>query len=369
MDKIEFKIITQKYYHYDLDCELVDIIVNGKNFLQTVCKFEKSLGHQDGGGYRPIIPQYLYTDLIDGYKDDSIFIYDCGCGSSGCNPFCVFVDVGDKTVTWYDFMTSKEYFDDLCKENNFAMFKARMKNFGGLPPLVFDKKQYFDAVGVLRDWIFNEDFNITYGGIDCGYLQLNFKTPQINETFIFDELLSDPIPQLVKLFNYIQDCIEFDRNYDDDKRGIDISIGYNCEIELGETYDDRITAIKIVAEHRDWRNLIKFESSNKKISIQQSYLCIEWAEMFKKLFSDLLNDKYFPYSYPCFWYICEDTDNEQFDELESKAEKLHPDWCYGDILNLIVSEGKFSLSDKNKIFLEDYKKMLTDYVVPEGWVR
>ena len=357
MDTIEFKIVNQKYGYKNENYDLVEIFINGKNFLDTVKEFDKS--------YSPIIPEYLYTDLIDGYKDYPSFIYDCGCGCSGCDPFCVFVDVGEKTVTWYDFMTSAEYFDDVCKENNFAMLKERLKTKGGLSPLVFDKKQYFDAVGVLRDWIFDKNFSINYAGIECGYLELNFKSPQENKNFIFDELLSDPIPQLVELFNYIQKCIEFDRNYDYDKRGINISTGYKCEIELGDTYDDRITAIKISAEHCDWRNILNFEIPDKNFSFRQTYLCVEWAEMFKKLFSDLLNDKYFPYSYPCFWYICEDTDDKIFDDFEEKIEKLYPDCNTGDVINYGVAEGKFSLSQENKIFLEKYKKMLTDYIIPE----
>ena len=89
--------------------------------------------------------------------------------------------------------------------------------------------------------------------------------------------------------------------------------------------------------------------------------------MFKKLFSDLLYDKYFPYSYPCFWYICEDTDDAIFDSVEEELEKLHPDWNMGDILNFAVANWKFSLSDRNKNFFEKYKKMLSEYIIPDRW--
>jgi len=294
MDKIEFRE-TKVKYESDVDkSNAVNIFINGKNFLETVKDFDKI--------YYPIIPEYLYPDLIERYKYYPIFIYDCGCGCSGCGPFSVFIDVGEKVVTWYDFMTEEEYFDDVYKDNNFAMLKERLKNGGGLPPLVFDKKQYFDAVGFLRDWIFDEEFNIKYGGIDCGYLEIDFISPKMKEKFIFDELLSDPIPQLVELFNYVQKCIEFDKNFGCQKRGS--SIGYKFEINLPETYDDRITTMKISAEHYDLRNILNFEIPDKNFSFRQTYLCVEWAEMFKKLFSDLLNDKYFPYSYPCFYYIC-----------------------------------------------------------------
>ena len=153
MDTIEFRIVTKEHGYEKLECDVVDIFINGKNFLDTVKNFEKSIGYKDEDHYCQITPDYLYFDLTANYKDDFIFIYDCICGCDGCDPFCVFVDVGEKIVTWYDFMTSDEYFDDVCSDNNFAKLKNRLKTKGGLSPLVFDKKQYFEAVNVLRDWM------------------------------------------------------------------------------------------------------------------------------------------------------------------------------------------------------------------------
>ncbi|MBQ7706029.1 MAG: hypothetical protein IJT73_11515 [Selenomonadaceae bacterium] len=354
MDRIEFRFTKVEYAADGYKTDAVNIFVNGKNFLDTVKKFD--------GDYVQIIPEYLYPDLIDGYKDNFIFIYDCGCGCSGCYPFCVFIDVGEKVVTWYDFMTAKEYFDDLCKENNFAMLKERLKKKGGLPPLVFDKKQYFVAVGVLRDWIFSKNFSIDYADIDCGYLTLNFRNAQNSESFIFDELLSDPMPQFVKLFNYIQKCIDFDKKCND--RGK--SIGYSCEIELGDTYDDRITALKISAVHYDLRNILTVEIPNKNFSFRQEYLCVEWLELFKKLFAALLNDKTFPYAYPCFWDIGEDAGDDIYTAVTDELEKIHPDWSNGEIVKYAVETGKLPLSQRNKIFIEKYRKMLTDYTIPEN---
>ena len=351
MDKIEFKFTKVKYGANGFKSTAVNIFINGKNFLDTVKKFDSL--------YYPIIPEYLYPDLIDGYKDDFIFIYDCGCGCSGCAPFCVFIDVGEKVVTWYDFMTEREYFNDVCNNNNFKMLRERLKNKGGLPPLVFDKQQYFEAVNVLRDWIFNKNFSIDYAGIDCGYLELIFRNPQNSESFIFDELLSDPMPQFVKLVNYIQSCIAFDKKYGEHGK----SIGYKCEIELGDTHDDRIKVVKISAEHYDFKNILTIEILNKNFSFRQSYLCVEWLEMFKKLFAALLNDKTFAYSYPCYWNIGEDT----FSEVTDKIENANPDWTAGEVLKYAVETGKLLLSERNKIFIEKYKKMLTSYVIPENF--
>ena len=363
MDTIEFKIVTKEYYHYNLECDLVDIFVNGKNLLDTVRDFEISIGHEDGGDYCQVMPERLYIDLIDSYKEDSIFIYDCICACDGCNPFCVYIDVGEKVVTWYDFMTSEEYFDDLCKENNFAMFKERIKNKSGLPPLVFDKKQYFNAICVLRDWVLDNNFSINYAGIECGYLELIFKTPTESYKFVFDELLSDPIPQLVELFNYIQRCIKFDNEHRE--RGI--SIGYEFETNLLDTYDDRKIALKISVKHYDLRNILNFEIPDKKISFTHTHLCVEWLEMFKKLFSNLLNDKDFPYSYPCFWYLGEDQGDGIYDTITDEIEAAHPNWTNGEILNYAVKEGKLELSQRHKIYLNHYKRMLTEYKIPKKW--
>ena len=152
MDIIEFKFDTYQYGPDDFESDVVDIFINGKDFMQTIRNFFNE-------SYTSIRVMDMYDNLTKYYKDESeygedqfVFIYDCGCGCDGCDPFCVYIDVGEKVVTWYDFMTSEEYFDDVCKDNHFSMFKERMRTKGGLPPLVFDKKQYFKEVDALKKW-------------------------------------------------------------------------------------------------------------------------------------------------------------------------------------------------------------------------
>ena len=353
MDTIEFKFTKFKYGADGFKSDVVDIFVNGKNFLQTVQAF-------DDTSYCPVRPYDLYLDLIKYYKEDFVFIYDCICGCDGCHPFCVWIDVGEKVVTWYDFMTSDEYFDDVCQENNFAKLKKRIKTVGGLPPLVFDKKQYFDAVGTLRDWLLNKAFNITYGGINCGDISLIFKDLEKSYDMGFDEMTCDPLPALVEFYNYVQKCIAFDKKFE---HKIGVSIGYNFET-IVEDYEPEL---KISAEHRQYQITATFELRNNHVTFRQTYKCFLWAELLKKLFSDLVNDKYFPYSYPCFWYLCKDVGDEVFYKFDDEVDKLYPDWNEGDKLNYGVEQGILSLSARNKIFAEKYKKMLTDYVVPEKW--
>ena len=44
MDTIEFRIVTKEHGYEKLECDVVDIFINGKNFLDTVKNFEKSSG-------------------------------------------------------------------------------------------------------------------------------------------------------------------------------------------------------------------------------------------------------------------------------------------------------------------------------------
>jgi len=62
MDTIEFRFTKVKYSADNFKSTAVNIFINGKNFLDTVKNFDSL--------YYPIIPEYLYPDLIDGYKDD-----------------------------------------------------------------------------------------------------------------------------------------------------------------------------------------------------------------------------------------------------------------------------------------------------------
>ena len=92
----------------------------------------------------------------------------------------------------------------------------------------------------------------------------------------------------------------------------------------------------------------------------------ELADMFKRIFDALLIDKYFPYSYPCFGVIDESEDFEF--AVTDAIEAEHPDWSIGDVLNYAVENGLLKLEPRYEEFLATYRRMLTDYVVPEGWL-
>ena len=86
--------------------------------------------------------------------------------------------------------------------------------------------------------------------------------------------------------------------------------------------------------------------------------------MLKKIFDALLNDKYFPYSYPCFGSIHEE--DNLYDELVEEAKK-HSDWSFGNVLNYAAETGQLKLAPRYEKYLAHYKKMLTEYVIPDKW--
>lgn len=89
-------------------------------------------------------------------------------------------------------------------------------------------------------------------------------------------------------------------------------------------------------------------------------------EMFKKIFDALLNDKYFPYSYPCFFYLCL-ADDDSGGNVTDAIEDAHPDWTTGDAVNYAVETGQLKLAPRYEKYLKLYKKMLTDYIIPDKW--
>ncbi len=186
---------------------------------------------------------------------------------------------------------------------------------------------------------------IEYESIDCGYVGINFIKDGKNFNLGFDELLSDPFPQFVNLFVHVQ------HNED-------------CEEKFGDTHDGRITVLKISVRPDAEKVILNAEFVNEKILLEEIYRREELAAMLKKIFDDLLNDKYFPYSYPCFCYLSEsDLSNDVLDAIE----EAHLDWETGDVWNYAVESGQLKLASCYEKYLENYKKMLTDFVIPDKW--
>ena len=174
-----------------------------------------------------------------------------------------------------------------------------------------------------------DKLSIEYDGIDCGFVDFNLIIGGKIYKFTFDELLSDPFPQFMNLFVHVE------RNEP-------------CTEEFGDTYDDRIKVLRISVLPDAENVFLTAEIINKGIFLTETYQREDFSAMFKKIFADLLNDKYFPYSYPCFWYLGE---GDTSDTILSAIEDEHPDWTTGDVWNYAAETGKVKLLPRHEKYL------------------
>ncbi|MBR4152897.1 MAG: hypothetical protein IKT98_08050 [Selenomonadaceae bacterium] len=189
---------------------------------------------------------------------------------------------------------------------------------------------------------------IEYGGVECGFVILRIKEGFSIHEFIFDEIMSDPFPELVNLYVHVQRGENYSENFFD-------------------TYDENITVLKISARVQKERVLVTVELVKKKIILKEVFQRKEFLAMVKKIFTGLLSDKYFPYSYPCFLYITETHGTEFSEAIMDSIANSRSDWTTGDVLNYAFESGRLKLEPRYVKYLEQYKRMLTDFVIPEDW--
>ena len=309
MNTIEFRLSAFHYERRAAPLAVANIFIDGKNVLDTLYEFERRKG-LPFIEHAPLAVAELHENLSERYKPEPAEI---------CSQMFVKVEVGAEIVTW--------------------------KNFG---EFVFDKAQYFREVEKLQRWRFNDKLIFEYDGIECGFVSFNFMTGGKVYNFIFDELLSDPFTQLVNLFVHVER-------------------GEFCAEEFDDTYDDSVKVLKISVHPNADEVCLTVEIIKKKILLTENYRREELAAMFKKIFDALLNDKYFPYSYPCFWYLGED-DEDAFDKIISDIEAEHPYWTDGDVWNYAAETKGVKLAPRHEKYLALYRKMLTDYIIPDKWL-
>lgn len=332
MDKIEFRLTYFSYAGHEYSDSAINIFINSKNLLPRIHEFEKSVGCN--GGHAPMYLDILHSSLAEDYKTEVLVpIYCCGCGDIDCSAIYISVEVDDETVTWKNFILPDENLrDEFIYERRFGEF-------------VFDKAQYFREVEKLKLWRDNDSLTVEYGGVECGDIKLVVNKAQTFE-FYFDELLDDPLPDLVKFFNAVR--------------------GGEDHFETKLVWHNESDVLKLSLEPWfDEKVRFYVELVHKKLVFCQWLRREELADMFKKIFNDLLNDKYFPYSYPCFWYLGEEADPNG--EVIDAIEEAHPDWETGDVWNYAVATGQLKLTPRHEKYLEHYKRMLSDYIIPDKW--
>lgn len=333
MDTIEFRLTYRSYANHDYSDSAVKIFINGEDLLPRIHEFEKNVGCK--GRHAPLYVSTLYESLNEDYKIDSVPIYGCGCGDIDCSAIYITVEVGEKTVTWKNFILPDE---NLREEIIYP------RRFG---ELVFGKEQYFREVEKLKLWSEDDSLSVEYGGIEGGEVKIVVKKNVQTFEFYFDETLDDPLPDFVKFFNAVRGGEEY---FSVDIMREDGHVAFKLSIKRWLDGQVRFY-VELVGEELIFCEYLQRE---------------KLAAMFKKIFDALLNDKYFPYSYPCFWYLGI-SDEKYFDNVTDKIEEEHPDWTIGDVFNYAVAEKKCKLAPPYEKYLEHYKKMLTDYVIPDKW--
>ena len=277
MDKIEIILGTYKPEFSSSYC-VADIFVDSKNLMPVLEAYEES------GGHAPITPLELRESLLKKYLTKQVPIYGCGCGVCECYPIYIIVEVGENFVKWKNFNSPAP---------------TANKKFG---ELIFDKKQYFAELRKL-DIFCSNDSILKYGGIECGVIKLILNADGKNFGFLFDEILNDPLPQLVQLYNAVKN-------------------NEGCEIILEDEVPDNPPLLKISAQKFSTEKFkLSIEIIKNKLCVCEDFLREELLATLEKIFINLLNDKYFPYSYPCFSYCY---DNKNCEAVTTKLEEEHP---------------------------------------------
>ena len=206
----------------------------------------------------------------------------------------------------------------------------------------------------------SDSLKIEYGGIICGFIKLHFKKKNYFCEITFDQLVNDPIPQLVNFFLQVRN-------------------GEDCEEHFSDEWF-RVPQLSMAAHQNGGTiffvlKIYKYEHiTETDVIFEEIYFRDEFETMLKKIFDDLLHDEKFPYIYPMYHRY----DDKQMDEVYELACQMA-----NNIPNLTDEErndkedkfllqmmryGKIKPDDCDAVFIEKYKKMLANYIVPENWL-
>ncbi len=293
MDTIKFKLHYGTYGGENGELTIVaEIFVNGQDFWGDAQRFSR-------GDYEAISARHLYSKLkeIDKDYDYQIFIYDCNCGNEGCDPFGVCIDAGERIVTWYDFMSPAQFhgydrYDDDDEKPK-------------LPPLVFDKKQYFAEVENIPKDILENKLRLQNIRFFDNNIELIARAFQRQFIFFFDKNLNNPLPQLVQVYNSAQ-------NRD------------SCEITLTDGAAKGALFLKISAYKTAKGYMyvpIKISKDNQDYFFLEYYEREEFLAMLEKIFSNFFNCEYFSYVAPCLFYDFYSFYNKNSEFVTDKLKK------------------------------------------------
>ena len=193
-----------------------------------------------------------------------------------------------------------------------------------------------------------------YTGIEYGYISFDAIQEDKKVDFIFNDLDEDPLPQFINFMNHVKT----DKNY----QQIVINI-----------LEEKILRLSI--KDRD-DNKVEFEIYEFKhgITLKEIVNREYVVKIFEKISSDLLNDEAFPYMYPCYCRLDDDSFEIASDEIDKILEKnfeLNYEGQYEKEKELLVKymrEGRIKMETGGENVFKKYKIMLTEYKIPEGWL-
>jgi hypothetical protein len=121
-------------------------VVDGTPLPEMIAAFERDQHFEPAGGYGGLIPEWFEYGPLDRYflgnfekagyfaRMGRVYLLGCQCGEVGCWPLTARIRTGDESVTW-DF---------------FQQPHRKERDYAGFGSLVFDAKQYVEALAALR---------------------------------------------------------------------------------------------------------------------------------------------------------------------------------------------------------------------------
>mgnify|MGYP000993394877 FL=1 len=329
MDTISFRYTRWEYGADTYPLPAVEIFINGADFMEEIHEAEHIVCGEERG-HAPLTPEELYDSLTEDYKEDNALIYGCTCGVAECDPVYVQIAVDGETVIWRDF-TSR-----CCNPENPLPLRA----------FVFDRAAYFAATKRLRLWMSRDPLLFSYGGIAYGYLTLTIEKAGKTVDLVFDECLSDPMPDLVHFMNCTAE-------------------GTDIEIAAGNDYGDSPLTLVATGMYRDTVLLeLRFSENDIVASILRRD---EVVAMLRGIADALRTDACFPYMYPS----CDDIDDDAFDRVLEVVEAQGKDLSEEEE-TILLAQGLCGedtpLTAEGVTYLTKYLTMLDTYIVPAGWV-
>lgn len=194
-----------------------------------------------------------------------------------------------------------------------------------------------------------------------GYLTIKaFQPPTTQLDIDLDEDYGDGVPGMVQMYNALKRRQPYDFYYMfGDQERISFEI---CDFTRQEEEEFVFLAITVSIESDVPMGLLHTTEISGEIPV--TYLLYEFETFFKAL----LHHPDFPFQFPCLFYM----DGKQCDEADAECERITKDLNltdeeYIELEKKCIREHVTQFDASGEKLLKEYKEMLTEYKVPDGW--